>query len=90
MRHKARTKSGLEMAFGYDRPLQEYFVQVYDEQGDLALDYNSSGQSMVPVPECQKPLSNSKIYDLIVGLMDEISYNRHKQNLESILLDIPF
>ena len=77
------------MAFGYDRPLQEYFVQVYDEKDELLLDYNSNGFSMVSNPDCQKRLSNTAMYELIVDLMDEKDFSRHSNNLEKILLDLP-
>lgn len=90
MRYVATTKDGLKMAFGFDRPLSEYFLQIYDNNDDLILDFNSSGLSMVCAPECNKPLSNSAIYEKIVGFMCDKDQAKYQDQLECILLDLPF
>lgn len=90
MRYAATTKNGLEMAFGFDHPLSEYFVQVYDKNDDLILDFNSSGMSMVSKPECNVPLSNSRIYEKITELMCDKDQFKYRYELECILLDLPF
>jgi hypothetical protein len=86
-RYSATTTDGLEMAFGYDRPLQEYFLCVYDESDELIADFSSSGNSMVrPHP----PMSNSKILDLIRKTMCEQDRIRYTKHLDSIAMDLPF
>ena len=40
-RHSATTKDGLQMVIGYDRPLSEYFIQVYNENDELISDWSS-------------------------------------------------
>jgi len=87
-RYNATTKDGKIMAFGYDRPLQEYFAQVFDMDDELELDINSSGMSMVG-PQ-MRPKSNSTIYEEITSLMSDRDLTRHKPLLDNILLDLPF
>jgi hypothetical protein len=87
-RFRATTKDNKEMAFGFDPPLSEYFVQVFDEDDELELDINSSGMSMCG-PRIA-PQSNSKMYEHITGLMCERDFQRYKPELEAILLDLPF
>ena len=88
-RYVATTKDDHSMSFGYDRPLQEYFVQVYDEADDLVLDKNSSGQSMLP-GQSGKPSNNSEIYALIKELMHPQDWLRWYELVSNILLDLPF
>lgn len=87
-RYTATTKDGKHMAFGYDRPLQEYFAQVFDKDDELELDINSSGMSMCG-PRV-RPKSNSTMYEEITLLMSERDLVRHKPLLDNILLDLPF
>lgn len=76
------------MAFGYDRPLQEYFMQVFNKKDDLIIDINSSGMSMVPGP--RRPRSNSYIYEQIKGFMSDRDWKKNEKMLENLLLDLPF
>jgi hypothetical protein len=88
-RHYARTKDNQEMVFGFDRPLQEYFVQVTDDNDELILDKNSSGQSMV-AGGTEKPNSNSTMYEAIKNLMRADDFEANKAKLDNILLDLTF
>ncbi|MHA2068169.1 MAG: hypothetical protein ACXABY_27725 [Candidatus Thorarchaeota archaeon] len=87
-RYHATTKDGKEMAFGYDRPMTEYFVNVYDEKGDLIEDTNSSGNSMVAGYTVGK--SNSTIYERLKELMDPTDWAKHSDKMDQLLLDLPF
>ena len=86
-RYNAITKNGLEMAFGYDRPLQEYFLCVYDEKGELIADFSSSGNSMV---RQHPPTSNSKMHSMISQTMCNEDAVKYEPLLRNILLDLPF
>ena len=86
-RYNAITKNGLEMAFGYDRPLQEYFLCVYDEQGELIADFSSSGNSMV---KQHPPASNSKMWSMISQTMCDEDAVKYEKLLSNIMLDLPF
>lgn len=79
------------MVFGFDPPLSEYFIQVYDTSGELVEDYNSSGMTMVPMPSPYNlPMSNSSIYEKIKELADQPSFIKYKPQLDKLLLDLPF
>jgi hypothetical protein len=86
-RYNAITTDGREMAFGYDRPLQEYFMCVYDEKGDLVADFSSSGNSMV---RKHPPASNSKMHSMITQTMCNEDAVKYEQLLQNIILDLPF
>lgn len=90
-RYTARTSDQRRMVFGFDPPLSEYFIQVYDSSGELAEDYNSSGMTMVPMPEpYNRPMSNSSIYEKVKELIDLSDFNKYKPQLDKMLLDLPF
>jgi len=86
-RYSATTTDGLEMAFGYDRPLQEYFLCVYDESDELIADFSSSGNSMV---RNHPPMSNYKILDLIRKTMCQQDQIKYAQHLDCVGMDLPF
>ena len=79
--------NGNEIAFGFDRPLGEYFVQEFDPANELIIDLNSSGQSMVKNHE---PMSNSAMYEAIVQRLTDRDKSRFKPQLSALLLDLPF
>jgi hypothetical protein len=39
-RHVGRTAEGWQAAYGYDRPLQTYFFQVFDSEDECVIDEN--------------------------------------------------
>jgi hypothetical protein len=86
-RYDAITKGGLEMAFGYDRPLQEYFLCLYNDQGDLISDFSSSGNSMV---RKHPPASNSQMYTMISQTICDEDAVKYERLLQNIILDLPF
>ncbi len=86
-RYNAITTDGREMAFGYDRPLQEYFMCVYDEQDELIADFSSSGNSMV---KRHPAASNSKMHSMITQTMCNEDAVKYEPLLRNILLDLPF
>jgi hypothetical protein len=86
-RYNARTKDGKEMAFGYDYPLCEYFVQVYDENDDLIVDLNSSGASMVKGQG--QPVRNVDIHLYLMQNMEAKDWLKHNELCNKILLDLP-
>ena len=87
-RYLATTKTGQDMAFGFDRPLQEYFMQVFDKDDELLVDANSSGNSMVS-SQC-RPLSNSSIHQLLVDTMCDKDQAKYQGEFQALLLDLPF
>ena len=76
------------MAFGFDKPLSEYFVNVYDIDDELILDLNSNGMSMVTGKG--KPIRNTDMYQTITNMMTEQDRCRYEKMLKNILLDLPF
>ncbi len=86
-RHSATTKDGLEMIIGYDRPLSEYFIQVYDENDELISDWSSSGNSMI---KNHPPMSNSKMLSMIEQIMSDESQKLLAPQIRLLALDLPF
>ena len=76
------------MAFGYDRPLQEYFFQVFDADDDLIIDKSSSGASMVE--GFAAPNNNSTMHSLIKDNMRPSDWVKYSELVDKILLDLPF
>ena len=76
------------MAFGFDRPLQEYFFQVFDKDDELIIDKNSSGMSMVEGNT--QPNNNMTMYSYIKDNMSDIHWQKYSNLVDQILLDLPF
>ena len=86
-RHSATTKDGLEMIIGYDRPLSEYFIQVYNENDELISDWSSSGNSMI---KNHPPMANSKMLSMIEQIMSDESQKLLAPQIRLLALDLPF
>ena len=86
-RFSAKTKNNLKIVIGYDRPLSEYFVQVFDKDGELVQELTSYGRSCVKNHE---PLSNGKMLGIIKDLLCEEDLARLEPQLNCLAMDMPF
>ena len=86
-RHIFNTKDGKPVAYGFDRPLEEYFLQVFDpkkeEHESIILDWGTN--SVYSALVGRKHKSRMNIYDKLVelGCPDE-------DNLAKLAFDLPF
>lgn len=73
-------------AYGYDRPLGEYFFQGYDEEGDIIFSV-SSYTTMIPHEKYPKKLhySNGELIDLV---KEEMGDSAPEEFLNAMALDI--
>ena len=86
-RFSVKTKNNLKIVIGYDRPLSEYFVQVFDKDGELVQELTSYGRSCVKNHE---PLSNGKMLEIIQDLLSEEDLARLEPQLNCLAMDMPF
>ena len=69
----------LEVAYGYDRPLTEYFIQVFDTEIE-----NEDDQMILWEGSRMTNLSNGEILELFV------KYGAHEDHQYALLMDLPF
>lgn len=43
-RHNMKTKSGVELLYGYDDPLQEYYMLAFNAKGSLMANMDNRGE----------------------------------------------
>lgn len=81
-------KNNKLVAYGYDRPLSTYFIQVYDlsvEDKDEQLVEEYANNPMSLLTENGKRCSNSEILEKLIELGCE-----NKEHLNDVALDIDF
>lgn len=93
-RYIAQDKHGREMAFGFDRPLTEYFADIYLRPDELTDDMDSelydAASSYGICAFNGKHYSNSMIYDWIKERMADYDFTKYKDLLKNILDDLEF
>lgn len=79
-RHVHKTEAGLEVAFGYDHPLSEYFIEVFDPMNDDKKILEKSTNSLFPENRISRGdfLELLKTYDVAT-----------EEQLMNIAADIP-
>lgn len=86
-RYTKTIEGGKELSWGYDRPLQEYFVQLFCTETEEPIFDCGNVSTTVPHPANEKlRYSNSELLEI----MQEFSGHIPEEHLQAVAMDLPF